>query len=215
MTISVTGARVVRRKGMTRQSLRRELETRDRFLRAVSRGLSLRLARVRGGRELDALRGFARELAIITGDEQALAPRRKQMHLGRWCRKVVARWKRGEVRVSVEGDTRGAFDPAELESIVAELLSNASKYGAPKPVDVRVEGRARTIRIVIEDRGPGLEPDPRRGRLFVRGASERKETGFGVGVWLVRRLVRAHGGRFRLFTPKTGGTRAVVELPRR
>jgi signal transduction histidine kinase len=208
---------------MTAKSLLlRELETRDQFLAQVSRGLDIRIAALGRCqcRHLDRLREFARELSIITGDEKALVPRKKRLDIGPWITKVVARWrkrlgKRGEIRLHVDGDTRAAVDPAELESIVAELLSNALKYGAPKPVELRVEGRARSIRIVIEDRGPGLERNARRGRLFVRGAPGRQSPGFGVGLWLTRRLVRAHRGRFRLLTPTTGGTRAVVELPRR
>jgi signal transduction histidine kinase len=192
-----------------------ELETRDRFLRQVSLGLSQKLDRMRGCkcRELDEIRAFARELAIIAGDEDALMPRRRSLDVGKLVRTTI----RGNACVQLRstGNTRGRFDPAELESIVAELLSNALKYGKGQRVDVHVEGLAACVRITIVDRGPGLERDSRRGRLFARGPRSRTVPGFGVGVWLVQRQVRAHGGRFRLFTPRTGGTVARVELPRR
>jgi signal transduction histidine kinase len=200
----------------------REIQVRDAFLVQLSRGLERRVAalgtcRCRG---LDQLRNFSRELSIICGDEQALKPRRQPMELGDWIGGVVRHWgkrfaKHPGIRVSQTGDTRGAFDPALLESVVAELLSNALKYGGANEVQVQIEGGPKSIRITIADRGPGLGPDPRRGRRFARGTRARKSGGFGIGVWLTRRIVRAHGGRFRLASPESGGTRAIVELPRR
>ena len=56
-----------------------------------------------------------------------------------------------EVHVERVGDVTGAFDADQLEALLAELLSNACKYGRKRPVGVRVEGRIDLVRVVVED----------------------------------------------------------------
>jgi signal transduction histidine kinase len=206
-------------------ALRRELATRDAFLARVSAGQDARVNRLGSCTcaGIDELRGFARELAIIAGRDEALAPRRVPLDAGVCVAEAIECWQAQvvtrpiaapAVRVERAGDLTGAFDPALLETMLAELLSNACKYGNGRPVGVRVEGHGDFVRIVVEDEGPGLDRDARIGRRFVRGPKTAKTPGFGVGVWLTRVIAEAHGGRLRLMRRPGGGTRAVVKLPR-
>ncbi|MBS2015956.1 MAG: ATP-binding protein [Deltaproteobacteria bacterium] len=209
-------------------ALEREIAVRDAFLARVSASLGALVARVeQGSASIDELRGFARELAVIAGDEEARAPRRARIDLLRVVESSVARWRertRGQVDLRLETandvDLSGEWDPDHVGSIMGELLSNACKYGAGHPVTVRVEGDARAARLIVEDSGRGIEEDvfgsSAEARRFRRGTDTETTAlpGFGVGVWLVHALARAHGGGLELARRAEGGTRAVVELPR-
>lgn len=226
-------------------ALEQEIAARDAFLARVSASLAAIIARMEdGSATLDELRGFARELAVIAGDDEARAPRRTRVDARRVVESSIGRWRdRTEGRIEIRAeiadgaDLEGEWDPDQLGSILGELLSNACKYGAGSPVVVRLEGDASsrvpptadppagTLRLVVEDAGRGIDVDPggssRRAahevRRFRRGydAETSALPGFGVGVWLVHELARAHGGSLRLERRREGGTRAVVELPRR
>jgi len=111
-------------------------------------------------------------------------------------------------------------DAPALRRALANLLANAVKFAASgRWVAVRASaapgGRAVVLR--VEDRGPGI-PRDERGRVFepfYRGpAAERNATpGSGLGLSLVRHVVRAHGGSVHVEGREGGGTAVVLELP--
>ncbi len=115
----------------------------------------------------------------------------------------------GVDRVDVHGDSD------RLQQVLANLLDNARKNAPPDtPIRLaldRVDGHAR---IVVEDEGGGIDPDQmeRIFEKFVRGR-DGSVTGTGLGLYISRRIVEAHGGR--LFAEARSGerTRFVVELP--
>jgi signal transduction histidine kinase len=111
-------------------------------------------------------------------------------------------------------------DAAALRRALANLVANAVKFAASGGwVAVRAAAGAGEGKMVlrVEDRGPGI-PREERERVFepfYRGpAAERNATpGSGLGLSLVRHVVRAHGGRVRVEGREGGGTAVVVELP--
>lgn len=188
---------------------------RDAFLREVSRKLGLCIERVaRGTAPIDDLRGFARELAIIAGDEAARAPRRTPLDGAVLAREAAARWN---ATFDAVGDATGVWDRDLVQTVLDELLSNARKYGGPHRVAVWVDGaREDIVRFAVDDHeGEGIGNESVANDRFVRGSGTQALPGFGIGVWLVRVLTDAHGGSFRLERRAAGGTRATVELPRR
>jgi two-component system phosphate regulon sensor histidine kinase PhoR len=120
-------------------------------------------------------------------------------------------------RAPVEVDA----DPAALRTILRNLLSNAAKYGGPKPrVRVSIASDSRHALLVVRDFGPGLAgADPERiFDAFTRGGEElvRTQQGVGLGLFMVAELARAHGGTARALTALDGGGFAVeVALPLR
>jgi signal transduction histidine kinase len=122
-----------------------------------------------------------------------------------------------DVRADVP-DVRG--DAAALRRALANLVANAVKFAASGGwVAVRaaaVPGEEKVL-LRVEDRGPGI-PREERDQVFepfYRGpAAERNATpGSGLGLSLVRHVVRAHGGRVRVEGREGGGTAVVLELP--
>ncbi len=108
-------------------------------------------------------------------------------------------------------------DPARLERILTNLWSNALKYSAP---GTRVTVSARTedgwVVTSVTDRGPGIPPEE-LARLFeryFRGAAGRERgEGVGLGLYITRRLVEAHGGRIWVESQVGVGSTFSFSLP--
>jgi signal transduction histidine kinase len=111
-------------------------------------------------------------------------------------------------------------DAAALRRALANLVANAAKFAAAGGwVAVRASPRAdgRAVVLRVEDHGPGIPRDERERVFepFHRGkAAERNATpGSGLGLSLVRHVVRAHGGTVRAEGREGGGAVVTVELP--
>ena len=121
-------------------------------------------------------------------------------------------------RASVEGEPASLVgDPALLRRLLRNLIENARRYGRGSPVEVSVAklgpGRAR---IRVADRGPGVA-ESERERIFApfyrpAGASETRDSSFGLGLALVRQIARHHGGSARCLAREGGGTLFEVDL---
>jgi len=120
-----------------------------------------------------------------------------------------------ELNVIAPLPCRGRFDPHRLEQIVSNLLSNAMKYGAAKPITVRCEQQDGRILVSCEDRGIGIAVGDRERvfRRFERAVSERNYAGLGIGLWITRELVAAHGGTITLESELGTGSTFTVTLP--
>jgi PAS domain S-box-containing protein len=122
-----------------------------------------------------------------------------------------------DLRVIADGAVMGLWDPVRLEQIVNNLVSNAIKYGAGKPVEVRVERTASTARLTVIDHGMGIAPDDQERifERFERLVSERSVSGFGLGLWIVRQIVDAMQGHIHVESVLGAGSRFTVEIPLR
>jgi K+-sensing histidine kinase KdpD len=105
-------------------------------------------------------------------------------------------------------------DSARLRQVIVNLLENACKYGHGK-VAIRVRSDGPLIRMDVEDAGPGV-PSEARDAVFDRfhRLHEGQESGTGIGLYLVKALVEAHGGWVRIAdAPALGGARFTVRIP--
>jgi signal transduction histidine kinase len=109
----------------------------------------------------------------------------------------------------------GLWDRVRLESVVANLVSNAVKFGEDKPISISVSCDGSTARVVVTDHGIGIAPEEqaRIFEKFERAVSERHYGGFGLGLWVVRQIVEAHRGSIRVASEAGKGSTFVVELP--
>ena len=110
-----------------------------------------------------------------------------------------------------------AFDPDALHHVVDNLVDNAEKFSRAASdrsirVDVLREGEG--VAIVVSDRGPGVPEELlREARPFRRGASPIAPSGLGLGLFLVDRIVKGHGGALRSTRREGGGAAVHVYLP--
>jgi PAS domain S-box-containing protein len=122
-----------------------------------------------------------------------------------------------EIRVHAEGPVEGEWDRLPLEQVVDNLLSNAVKYGKGQPVDITVSTDGNMAKLVVRDQGVGIAPED-QGRLFERFERvrlNRDVMGYGVGLWIVRRVVEAHRGSISVESRLGEGSRFTVQLPSR
>jgi signal transduction histidine kinase len=110
------------------------------------------------------------------------------------------------------------LDPLRFEQIVTNLISNAVKYGAGKPIEVRV-GRDRAADLAhleVIDRGPGIDPAMKEKIFepFQRATTTEPIPGLGLGLYVVKLIVESHGGRIAVDTDLGHGSRFIVDLPR-
>ena len=125
---------------------------------------------------------------------------------------------RAECVVALEAPEgiRGRWDRKRLEQVIENLVVNAAKYGARKPIEVFAVGTPSAGIIEVVDHGIGIPPE-KQARIFdkfERVASTEHYGGFGLGLWIVRKIVEAHGGTIGVESAPERGSRFTVQLPR-
>lgn len=124
---------------------------------------------------------------------------------------------RSELVFEVTGPVCGLWDRLRLQQIAWNLLSNAVRYGAGAPIHVAVAGGDDRASLVVRDHGIGIA-DEDQARIFEpyeRGAGKRPAGGFGLGLWIVRRLTAAMGGTIDVESRPGEGATFTVTLPAR
>lgn len=123
------------------------------------------------------------------------------------------------LHAQVDEDLTGEWDAHMLEQVIVNLVSNAIKYGDGTPVHVRgYRADAQHACFEVSDEGPGIGEADRR-RIFekfervVSGTVQR--AGFGLGLWIVGRMVAAHQGSIDVTNQPSGGAVFRVLLPLR
>ena len=146
----------------------------------------------------------------------------EEVDLAEVAREVAARFEDEArrvgctIRLRADAPLVGRWDRMRLDQVVTNLLSNALKYGAGKPVEVIAEGDGPRAVLSVRDHGIGIsEADQRRiFQRFERAVSKRNYGGFGLGLWIVRQIVESLGGVVRVQSAPGGGSLFTVELRR-
>jgi len=135
---------------------------------------------------------------------------------------VVDRFKEDAARAGCEivlraaGRVQGRWDRLRLEQVVTNLLSNALKFGAGHAVEVTVT-EGEHARLVVRDHGMGIarEDLERVFDRYERATAARGIAGLGLGLYIVRQILVAHGGSIRVESEPGAGSAFTVELPAR
>ncbi|NOK20014.1 hybrid sensor histidine kinase/response regulator [Corallococcus carmarthensis] len=109
----------------------------------------------------------------------------------------------------------GRYDKQRIDQVVTNLLANAAKYGQGRPIAVCVAAEDGTARLTVRDQGIGISEED-RARIFERferAVPGRNYGGLGLGLWIARQVVEAHGGRITVDSKPGLGSTFVVELP--
>lgn len=120
------------------------------------------------------------------------------------------------VRIEVVSPVSAYADPNRLERVLGNLISNAIKYCEPGgEIVVRIQERGHKAMVSVSDQGPGIGPED-LPHLFERGyraAGEHKSEGLGLGLYIARLLVEAHGGRIWCESEEGKGSSFCFSLP--
>ncbi len=108
----------------------------------------------------------------------------------------------------------GNWDRMRLTQVLSNLLANALKYGSGKPIEVLVTN-GDSARLEIRDHGIGIDAadTDRIFTRFERAVPLRQYAGFGLGLWISKEIVEAHGGTIAVSSVPNEGSTFVVELP--
>jgi signal transduction histidine kinase len=124
------------------------------------------------------------------------------------------------VRVDTSGDLRGVWDADRLTQALTNLVGNAVQHGAPgKPISVSARGLAQEVTFSVHNEGPPI-PVEQQAAIFREGqhvagrAPAAHQRHQGLGLYIVERIVAAHGGVVSLRSTAADGTTFTIGLPR-
>ena len=152
------------------------------------------------------------------------APLRTPCDLGELVANVVAQLDESRARrITLEARDAGPYpllgDAAQLERCITNLLTNALKYsGAEAPVLARLSRNASDVQLEVVDRGIGIAPDHVEqifDRYYRTAAGTQQAEGLGLGLYIARLIVEAHGGRIDVVSTPGEGSTFRLSLPLR
>jgi signal transduction histidine kinase len=147
------------------------------------------------------------------------------MDLRETCEQIVDELRSAspaqEIHLTATGDTRGEWDPTRIGQVLSNLVGNAVAHGDPSaPVEVALRATQDAMVLEVRNRGPVI-PEETMAVLFQpfrRGASpdgaESASRGLGLGLYIVKETVLAHGGSIAVESTLERGTTFTVRLPR-
>jgi PAS domain S-box-containing protein len=147
---------------------------------------------------------------------------REQIDLAAVVRDVVGRLAEEASRTHSAIEVRaatpvvGMWDLIRMEQVITNLLNNAFKFGRGKPIEITVEERGSAGRLVVVDHGIGIAPEDVE-RIFQRyeqATSSHAIGGLGLGLYIARQIVEAHGGTIRVDSQRGAGSTFTIDLPR-
>jgi signal transduction histidine kinase len=124
------------------------------------------------------------------------------------------------VQVETGGDLWGAWDADRLTQALTNLVGNAIQHGAPgTPVRVAARGLPDEVTLSVHNAGPPI-PEDRQAAIFregerVGGRASADRRHQGLGLYIVERIVAAHGGSVSVRSSAAEGTTFTISLPRK
>lgn len=150
----------------------------------------------------------------------------KPMDLTALCEDIVVRFAEeaaasgSTLTLASSSPVRGSWDSARIDQVVTNLISNALKYGNGKPVVIEVDvaqdprlGEQARLRVRDQGLGVAAADQERIFDRFERATTTQEIQGIGVGLWIVKQIVLAHGGTVVVDSAPGCGATFVVTLP--
>jgi signal transduction histidine kinase len=123
-----------------------------------------------------------------------------------------------EIKVESDRSLFGLLDKIRIEQVIINILTNAAKYAPGKPIDVKLTSTNNNwIKFCISDQGPGIAPDnlERIFDRFERIKDRDNVGGLGLGLYISKEIVTAHGGKIYVESELGNGSTFNIELPQK
>ncbi|MCU4717458.1 sensor histidine kinase [Halapricum hydrolyticum] len=167
-------------------------------------------------RKADRLATLAEKASLLRGISAQSAGQRVEQDLAKAIAEICSQYQSAYPDASIEFDSpehMTTLVPARMGFAVSELLENAIVHGGPDAtVVVSLRADSETVKVTVEDDGPGL---PDGERTAVEGDVEDVLThSEGVGLWLVRLVVEKADGQLSVASSSLGGVAVTLSVPR-
>jgi signal transduction histidine kinase len=201
------------------QSVRREKLARDDL--GYFTPERLRAMQARDARQLRTMTRLIDDMLDVSRIQHGkLSVSPRETDLGELARGIVEdfgpAYGKVPLQLAAEPGVVGQWDDSRIGQVLANLLSNALRYGEGRPVQVEVgrtpDGMAR---LAVTDQGPGISREDQQKifEQFERLPAASQQPGMGLGLFISRHFVEAHGGRITLHSEPGQGARFEVLLP--
>ena len=145
----------------------------------------------------------------------------EQVDLGAVIRKVIEAFREDlakancQVIFEIKTAVVGYWDPLRMEQVIVNLVGNAMKYAKNSPITITLESVGDRAILTVQDKGPGIanKDQQRLFQRFERAASLDHVGGLGLGLYINKQIVEAHGGAIRLESEPGKGSTFTVEVP--
>lgn len=120
------------------------------------------------------------------------------------------------LHVRIERPVTGAWDRFRVDQVLTNLVTNALKYGAGKPIEISAVARGDEAVLTVADEGIGIPLDDQKRifQRFERAIGASTVSGLGLGLYICKHIVEAHGGCIGVESEPNKGSRFEVRLPR-
>src|SRR6185295_8836359 len=120
------------------------------------------------------------------------------------------------LRLHTSGDLRGDWDADRLEQVVSNLVGNAIQHGNGTPITLTGQEQGNSVTLTVHNGGPPIPPDvlPYIFEPLARGRAEGGSNSIGLGLFIARVIVSAHGGHIHVSSSTDTGTTFTIALPK-
>ena len=156
----------------------------------------------------------------------AMPLNREPVDLDILCREVVEGFRvmhpQRTLQFNPSGDLTGNWDAARIRQVVSNLLGNTIQHGSPDgPIELSAASEGSTVVLSVHNEGMPIPSealptlfDPLVRHATVESASQRAQGSIGLGLYIVREIVNAHGGTIEVASTAQQGTSFIVRIPR-
>ncbi len=121
---------------------------------------------------------------------------------------------RCQIELKEVGNILGEWDKVRMEQVLSHLIANAIKYAPGKKIEISAIQSGKQAKLEVKDQGPGI-PVEKQSVIFKRfgRAASRNLGGLGLGLYICKQIIEAHGGKIRVESTEGHGSAFVIELP--
>jgi signal transduction histidine kinase len=150
----------------------------------------------------------------------AMPLRRRPVDLQQVCEEAIIELRAAQsnavARLQAAGDLRGEWDPDRLTQVVSNLVGNAIQHGDGTPITLIAHGDGDSVTLAVHNGGSPIPPDvlPFVFEPLARGCGESPGHSIGLGLFIARAIVLAHGGDIQVTSSTDAGTTFTAWLPK-
>jgi PAS domain S-box-containing protein len=121
------------------------------------------------------------------------------------------------ITLRLQPHIEGMWDRLRIDQVITNLISNAVEYGMKRPIEISASADGEQASIIVRDQGTGISPEDleRIFERFERADPNSRTNGLGLGLWITKKIVEAHGGTVLAESELDKGSTFIVRLPLR